>query len=100
MREAGAPSTGGMLQDKPWVCPSHRGYSWSHRPKSRATLQGLKAKAAPGTMGENQRGHGHYKAGDKKVPALPITPSEATGEPQEGVQRPQERSWWRRLIGG
>jgi hypothetical protein len=51
-------------------------------------------------MGENQRGHGHYKAGDKKVPALPITPSEATGEPQEGVQRPQERSWWRRLIGG
>ena len=27
-------------------------------------------------------------------------PSSATVESQEGVQKPQERSWWRRLIGG
>jgi hypothetical protein len=24
----------------------------------------------------------------------------AAGEAQEGVQRPQERSWWRRVFGG
>jgi hypothetical protein len=26
------------------MCPSHRGHSWSHHPRSRATLGGLKAK--------------------------------------------------------
>jgi len=28
------------------VCPPHRGYTWSHHPRSCATLQGRKAKAA------------------------------------------------------
>jgi hypothetical protein len=27
-------------------------------------------------------------------------PRPSAGEEQEGVQKPQERSWWRRLIGG
>jgi Helix-turn-helix domain len=27
-------------------------------------------------------------------------PHPAAGEAQEGVQKPQERSWWRRLLGG
>jgi tRNA(Met) C34 N-acetyltransferase TmcA len=27
-------------------------------------------------------------------------PRPAAGEAQEGVQRPQERSWWRRMFGG
>jgi hypothetical protein len=26
-------------------------------------------------------------------------PRFVTGEAQEGVQRPQERSWWRRVFG-
>jgi hypothetical protein len=33
-------------------------------------------------------------------PAPDPTPNRAGAEPQEGVQRPQERSWWRRMFGG
>jgi hypothetical protein len=28
------------------------------------------------------------------------TPDQGEGEAQEGAQRPQERSWWRRIFGG
>jgi hypothetical protein len=52
MREAGAPRTwelreGATLLSR--VCAPHRGESWSHRPRSRATLAklGREAKAAP-----------------------------------------------------
>jgi hypothetical protein len=34
----------------------------------------------------------------EKVPER-AEPRFATGEAQEGVQRPQERSWWRRVFG-
>src|SRR5215218_684697 len=49
MREAGAPSTGGVASVLSGVCPPHLGYSCSHYPRSRATLAklGRKAKAAP-----------------------------------------------------
>jgi hypothetical protein len=46
------------------VCPSHRGYSWSHRPRSRATQRGRKGKAAfIGKGCSDQRGqqYKHYK---------------------------------------
>src|SRR5215210_2878529 len=43
MREAGAPSTGGMVAV--W-CPPHRGLSWSHYRRSCATQRGRKVKAA------------------------------------------------------
>jgi hypothetical protein len=33
-------------------------------------------------------------------PAPTDTPAEPTEGAQEGVQRPQERSWWRRMFGG
>jgi hypothetical protein len=29
-----------------------------------------------------------------------VEPRSATGEAQEGVQRPQLRPWWRRAFGG
>ena len=43
MREAGAPSTG-VVSVLSRVCAPHRGYSWSHHPRSRAMRQGRKAK--------------------------------------------------------
>jgi len=33
------------------------------------TVRGRNAKAAPGTMGENQRGQGHYRGRSPKAPA-------------------------------
>jgi hypothetical protein len=35
----------------------------------------------------------------EKVPER-AEPRSATGEAQEGTQRPQERSWWRTVFGG
>src|SRR5215213_11079875 len=57
MREPGAPSTEGMVAV--W-CPPHRGLSWSHHPRSRATQRGHNAKAAP-KRGGQKRGQGHYR---------------------------------------
>jgi hypothetical protein len=48
-------------------CSRHRGQSWSHRPESRATLEGLHAKAAPISKG-NRRGQGHYRGRDSVEP--------------------------------
>jgi len=36
MREAGEPGTGIPMLTR--MCPPHRGWSWSHRPRFRATL--------------------------------------------------------------
>jgi hypothetical protein len=48
MIEAGAPSTGSLATHVYVVlCPPHRGYTWSHHSRSRATRRGRKAKAAP-----------------------------------------------------
>ena len=47
--------------------PPHRGQSWSHRPESRAALEGLHAKAAPISKGK-RRGQGHYRGRDSVEP--------------------------------
>jgi len=52
MIEAGAPSTGGSCNGafhgvrSMVVCAPHRGYSWAHQRRSRATRKGRNAKAA------------------------------------------------------
>jgi hypothetical protein len=52
MREAGVPSTGRVVTVLSEVCAPHRGYSWSHHSRSRATLRGSKAWAALGKIGK------------------------------------------------
>ncbi len=47
MIEAGAPSTGDVGTMLSRVCPPYRGWSCSHQPRARATLQERKAKTAP-----------------------------------------------------
>jgi hypothetical protein len=44
MREAGAPSTEEVATHLCGVVPDHRGLSYSHHPRSCATLRGRKAK--------------------------------------------------------
>jgi hypothetical protein len=60
MREAGATSTELSYRG---IVPAHRGYSWSHHSRSRATQRGRKAKAALVDDGPVQRGqqYKHYK---------------------------------------
>jgi hypothetical protein len=48
MIEADVPSTEVLQVQIGMMCASHRGWSCSHHPRPRATLQGRKAKAAPG----------------------------------------------------
>ena len=57
MIEAGAPSTE-VVAALGMVCASHRGHTWSHHQRPRATQRGRKAKAAPGST---KRGQGQYK---------------------------------------
>src|SRR5215212_8217885 len=74
MREAGAPSTGGVASVLSGVCPPHLGYSCSHYPRSRATLAKLGGKAKDALEGgpSTKRGQGHYRGRDtpKDTPAL------------------------------
>src|SRR5829696_4281678 len=61
MRKAGEPGTGIPMLTR--MCPPHRGWSWSHRPRFRATLGSWsKAKAAPEVLARwRGRRYGHYK---------------------------------------
>jgi hypothetical protein len=66
MIEAGAPSTGEVAGVLSGVCPPHRGWSWSHHPRSHATLQGRNARAALGKIGNkpgNSAAKGSIEAG-------------------------------------
>src|SRR5215212_8545985 len=67
MREAGGAGTRVLIKSLPMLCPPHRGWSWSHRPRSRATRRGRKAEAATITKG-NRRGQGHYRGRDSVEP--------------------------------
>jgi hypothetical protein len=75
------------------VCPPHRGWSWSHHPRFRATLQGSKANGRTGEdrQGREQRGHiGRLErgyGGESRPPTIRKLAEALTVDPRELPRR-------------
>ena len=79
------------------VCPPHRGYSWSHRPRSRATLAKLGRKAKGRAKCDGKRRNSAAKGIIKAGVSFEVSRPSAI-MPREGAARERRSEIIRALL--